>query len=85
MTAAVKGLDNLDRLVPVIANLEDDTPHTASLIVHTLRDRWRRLAVDPGKGSWSSFTPELKDAWAAVYALITTTMQDAARIDQAAA
>jgi hemoglobin-like flavoprotein len=78
ITAAVKGLDRLDQLVPVVQDLgrrhvrygvQDshyDTVGAALL--------W---TLDAGLGK--AFTPETKDAWTAVYGLLATTMKDAAR------
>jgi hemoglobin-like flavoprotein len=84
MTAAVKGLDNLDRLVPVLQDL--GRRHAAYGVTdHHYETGGAALLWTLEKGLGRAFTPELKDAWAAVYALIATTMQDAARIDQAAA
>src|SRR4051812_2206052 len=82
ITAAVKGLDRLDQLVPVVEDLgrrhagygvEDrhyDTVGDALL--------WT-LEAGLGRG----FTPEVKDAWVAVYTLLATTMKDAARLETA--
>ena len=78
ITAAVKGLDRLEQLVPVVQDLgrrhvrygvEDshyDTVGAALL--------W---TLEAGLGR--AFTPEVKEAWAAVYGLLATTMKDAAR------
>ena len=77
ITAAVKGLDRLEQLVPVVQDLgrrhvrygvEDshyDTVGAALL--------W---TLEAGLGR--AFTPEVKEAWAAVYGLLATTMRDAA-------
>ncbi len=78
ITAAVKGLDRLEQLVPVVQDLgrrhvrygvEDkhyDTVGEALL--------W---TLEAGLGK--AFTPEVKEAWAAVYGLLANTMKDAAR------
>jgi len=78
ITAAVKGLDRLDQLVPVVQDLgrrhvrygvEDrhyDTVGAALL--------W---TLEAGLGK--AFTPEVQEAWAAVYGLLANTMKDAAR------
>ena len=76
--AAVKGLDRLEQLVPVVQDLgrrhagygvEDrhyDTVGEALL--------W---TLEMGLGA--AFTPDVKEAWATVYGLLATTMQHAAR------
>jgi len=78
LTAAVKGLDRLEQLVPVVQDLgrrhggygvresHYDTVGAALL--------WT-LAAGLGK----AFTPEVKGAWVAVYGLLSMTMKDAAR------
>ena len=84
LTAAVKGLDRLDQLVPVVEDLgrrharygvEDRHYDTVgAALLWTLE-----------KGLGSAFTPEMKDAWATVYGLLATVMKDAARMETAAA
>jgi len=76
--AAVRGLDDLDRLVPVVQALgvrhagygvatgDYDTVGAALL--------W---TLETGLGP--AFTPEVKAAWTAVYGLLAKTMIDAAR------
>jgi hemoglobin-like flavoprotein len=82
LTAAVKGLDRLDQLVPVVHELgrrhggygvtdaHYDTVGTA--LLWTLE-----------KGLGSAFTPEVEEAWATVYGVLARTMREAAH--QAAA
>jgi hemoglobin-like flavoprotein len=77
ITAAVRGLNDLNRLVPVVQDLgrrhvgygvkdqHYDTVGTA--LLWTLE-----------KGLGDAFTPEVKEAWAAVYDLLATTMKNAA-------
>jgi hemoglobin-like flavoprotein len=84
LTAAVKGLDRLEQLVPVVQDLgrrhagygvsecHYDTVGTA--LLWTLE-----------KGLGRAFTPELKDAWTDVYGLLATVMKEAARTETAAA
>jgi len=84
LTAAVKGLDRLDQLVPVVEDLgrrharygvEDrhyDTVGAALL--------WT-LEAGLGRG----FTAEVREAWATVYGLLATTMKNAAHEAVAAA
>lgn len=78
LTAAVKGLDRLEQLVPVVEDLgrrhagygvEDrhyDTVGEALL--------W---TLEMGLGV--AFTADVKDAWATVYGVLATTMKNAAR------
>jgi len=78
LTAAVKGLDRLDQLVPVVQDL--GRRHATYGVTDAHYDTvgaallWT-LEMGLGKG----FTPEMKDAWATVYGLLATTMRDAAR------
>jgi hemoglobin-like flavoprotein len=84
LTAAVKGLDRLEQLVPVVEDLgrrhatygvEDRHYDTvASALLWTLE-----------KGLGDAFTPETKQAWTTVYGLLATTMKTAAREALAAA
>ena len=84
ITAAVKGLDRLDQLVPVVQDLgrrhagygvEDRHYETVGeALIWTLE-----------AGLGGAFTPELRDAWVAVYTLLAATMQNAAREAAAAA
>jgi len=84
LTAAVKGLDRLDQLVPVVQDLgrrhatygvEDRHYETVgAALLWTLE-----------KGLGKAFTPETKEAWATVYGILATTMQAAAREALAAA
>jgi Hemoglobin-like flavoprotein len=78
LTAAVKGLDRLEQLVPVVEDLgrrhagygvEDrhyDTVGEALL--------W---TLEMGLGA--AFPADVKDAWATVYGVLATTMKNAAR------
>jgi len=78
ITAAVKGLDRLEQLVPVVQDLgrrhgkygvqpsHYDTVGAALL--------W---TLEAGLGR--DFTREVKEAWTAVYTLLATTMKEAAR------
>ena len=78
LTAAVKGLDRLDQLVPVVQDL--GRRHATYGVTDAHYDTvgaallWT-LQMGLGKG----FTPEMKEAWTAVYGLLATTMRDAAR------
>jgi hemoglobin-like flavoprotein len=78
IAVAVKGLDRLDHLVPAVQDLgrrhagygvEDRHYDTvAAALLWTLE-----------KGLGSAFTPAVRAAWTAVYALLATTMKEAAR------
>jgi len=78
LTAAVKGLDRLDQLVPVVQEL--GKRHVAYGVADRHYDTvgeallWT-LEMGLGRG----FTPEVKEAWTAVYGLLATTMREAAR------
>ena len=78
LTAAVKGLDRLEQLVPVVQDLgrrharygvrESHYETVGEALLWTLE-------MGLGRG----FTAQVRDAWVAVYGLLATTMQDAAR------
>jgi len=78
LTAAVKGLDRLDQLVPVVKDLgrRHDGYGVTDKHYDTVAEAllW---TLEAGLGR--AFTPEVKDAWVAVYTLLATTMKDAAR------
>src|ERR1044071_9640546 len=84
LTAAVKGLDRLEQLVPVVQDLgrrhatygveERHYETVGAALLWTLE-----------KGLGKAFAPETKEAWATVYGILATTMQDAAREALAAA
>ena len=78
LTAAVKGLDRLDQLVPVVQDL--GRRHAGYRVEERHYDtvgeaRLWTLAAGLGR----EFTPEVEQAWAAVYGLLATTMKAAAR------
>ena len=78
ITAAVKGLDRLEQLVPVVQDL--GRRHVRYGVAESHYDTvgaallWT-LEMGLGEG----FTAETRAAWATVYALLATTMKDAAR------
>jgi hemoglobin-like flavoprotein len=84
LTAAVKGLDRPERLIPVVQDLgrrhaeygvtESHYETVGAALMWTLK-----------KGLGQAFTPELEDAWATVYRLLATTMKDAMKAEVAAA
>ena len=77
IAAAVRGLNNLGSLVPVLQNLgrrhvgygvkEKDYATVGQALIWTLE-----------KGLGSVFTPEIRQAWLAVYTLLADTMKAAA-------
>ena len=78
LAAAVNGLDRLDQLIPVVEDLgrrhvaygvrEDHYDTVGAALLWTLR-----------KGLGDAFTPEVEDAWTAVFGLLSSTMKAAAR------
>ena len=78
ITAAVKGLDRLEQLVPVVQDLGRRHVRYGVTEKHyeTVGDAllWT-LSIGLGR----AFTPEVEEAWTAVYTLLATTMKDAAR------
>ena len=78
ITAAVKGLDRLDQLVPVVKDL--GRRHGGYGVVDRHYETvGEALLWTLEMGLGRAFTPEVKEAWAAVYSLLATTMKDAAR------
>jgi hemoglobin-like flavoprotein len=76
LTAAVKGLDRLDQLVPVVRDL--GRRHASYGVVDAHYDSvGAALLWTLEKGLGSRFTNETRDAWAAVYGLLATTMKEA--------
>jgi hemoglobin-like flavoprotein len=74
LTAAVKGLPRLDRLVPVLQDLgrrhadygviESHYETVGNALIWTLE-----------KGLGPDFTPEVKEAWTTVYGVLAATMK----------
>jgi hemoglobin-like flavoprotein len=78
ITAAVKGLDRLEQLVPVVQDL--GRRHGAYGVVDAHYETvGAALLWTLEMGLGRAFTPEVKGAWTAVYGLLATTMKDAAR------
>jgi hemoglobin-like flavoprotein len=83
LTAAVKGLDNLETLVPVVRQLGarhngygvkgEHYATVAAALLWTLE-----------RGLGDEFTPETKAAWVAVYTILAATMQEGAASGAAA-
>ena len=78
LTAAVKGLDRIEQLVPVLQDLgrrhihygvrDDHYDTVGAALLWTLE-----------MGLGSAFTAETREAWTAVYGLLAATMKEAAR------
>lgn len=76
ITAAVRGLNDLDKLVPVVQDMgrrhvgygvkDEHYATVGTALLWTLE-----------KGLGDAFTPDVKDAWATVYGVLATTMQKA--------
>ena len=78
LTAAVKGLDRLDQLVPVVEEL--GRRHVAYRVEDAHYDTvGTALLWTLEKGLGSAFTPDVRDAWVAVYGLLAGTMKNAAK------
>jgi hemoglobin-like flavoprotein len=83
LSAAVKGLNHIDRLIPVVEDLgrrhvnygveEHHYDTVGSALLWTLE-----------KGLGAAFTPDVREAWATVYGLLASTMARAAAKAQAA-
>jgi hemoglobin-like flavoprotein len=77
LSAAVKGLPRLDRLVPVVEDLgrrhagygvcDEHYETVGAALIWTLE-----------KSLGSAFTPEVRDAWITVYGVLASTMKNAA-------
>jgi hemoglobin-like flavoprotein len=77
ITAAVGGLKDLGKLVPVVENL--GRRHVGYGVVDAHYDTvGAALLWTLEKGLGSAFTPEVKEAWATVYTVLATTMKKAA-------
>ena len=78
LTAAVKGLDRLDQLVPVVEEL--GRRHAGYGVADAHYDTvGAALLWTLEKGLGNAFTPDVKDAWIAVYGLLAGTMKNAAK------
>ena len=75
---AVKGLDQLDQLVPALENL--GRRHTGYGVQdHHYDTVGAAFLWTLEKGLGAAFTPPVKDAWAAVYGVMAGVMKNAAR------
>jgi hemoglobin-like flavoprotein len=78
LTAAVKGLDRLAQLVPVVEDL--GRRHAGYGVEDKHYDTvGEALLWTLEKGLGAAFTPQAKEAWATVYGLLASTMKNAAR------
>jgi hemoglobin-like flavoprotein len=77
LTAAVKGLQRLDRLVPVVEDLGRRHAGYGVTDAH-YETVGAALLWTLEKGLGRAFTPEMRDAWATVYGLLASTMRNAA-------
>ena len=80
LTLAVKGLNRLEQLVPVVEDL--GRRHVG----YGVEDRHYETVGEAllwtlEKGLGPAFTPETKEAWVTVYGLLATTMKAAAAKD----
>jgi hemoglobin-like flavoprotein len=78
LTAAVKGLDRLEQLVPVVQDL-GRRHATYGVTERHYETVGAALLWTLEMGLGRAFTDDVKEAWATVYTLLATTMQDAAR------
>lgn len=77
LTAAVKGLPRLDRLVPVVEDL--GRRHAGYGVSEAHYDTvGAALLWTLEKGLGSAFTPDVKEAWTTVYSVLASTMKNAA-------
>ncbi len=78
LTAAVKGLDRLEQLVPVVEDL--GRRHVGYGVTDAHYDTvGAALLWTLEQGLGEAFTPDVQDAWAAVYGLLARTMKNAAK------
>jgi len=83
LTAAVKGLDRPEQMIPVVRDL--GRRHATYGVVEAHYDTVGAALLWTLEQQFSAaFTAEIKDAWTAVYSLLAMTMKDAAREEAAA-
>ena len=79
LTLAVRGLDKLDQLVPAIQALgRKHTGYGVKPEHYNTVGAALLWTLEQGLGEF--FTPEVKEAWVAVYTLMATTMQETAAV-----
>ena len=80
LTAAVKGLDRPEQLIPVVRDL--GRRHATYGVVEAHYDTvGAALLWTLEQQFGEAFTSEVKEAWTDVYTLLATTMKDAARAE----
>jgi hemoglobin-like flavoprotein len=78
LTAAVKGLDRLEQLAPVLQDLgRRHVAYGVGDAHYAIVGQALLWTLEKALGR--AFTPELRHAWTTVYTLVATTMQEAAR------
>lgn len=81
LTAAVRGLDDLHTLLPAVRAL--GRRHAGYGVADAHYDTVGRALLDTLRsGLGAAFTPELEQAWRAVYAALSDAMRDGARVQQ---
>ena len=74
---AVNGLDTLDKLIPAVRNL--GRRHVSYGVTHEQYSSvGSALIWTLEQGLGTDFTPEVREAWTSVYALLADTMKNAA-------
>lgn len=77
LTLVVKGIDELDRLIPVVENL--GRRHAGyGVIAEHYGSVGAALLWTLEQGLGAEFTPDVRDAWATAYGILAGVMQDAA-------
>lgn len=77
LALVVKGLDELERLVPAVEAL--GRRHAGyGVIAEHYATVGQALLWTLEKGLGPEFTPDVRDAWATAYGILATVMQDAA-------
>ena len=74
LTAAVKGLPRLDRLIPVLEDLGRRHVHYGVVDQH-YETVGQALIWTLEKGLGSAFTPDVREAWITVYGVLAATMK----------
>ena len=83
LSAAVKGLNHIDRLIPVVEDL--GRRHAGyGVEEHHYDTVGNALLWTLEKGLGAAFTPDVREAWATVYGLLASTMARAAAKSEAA-
>ena len=78
--AATSGLNDLDKLIPVVQKLGRD--HIGYGVEDKHYDTVGASLIETlDVGLGEAFTPEVKDAWTEVYTVLATTMKDAANAE----